>query len=62
MSFIKEKDGSLANIKILKAIGGGCEEEVLRVLNTMERWKPGKQKGKPVRVQYHLPVSFGLGK
>jgi TonB family protein len=62
VSFIVEKDGSLSNIKPVGLVGGGCDEEVIRILNAMERWKPGKQNGKPVRVQYTLPVSFKLGK
>ncbi len=59
-SFIVEKDGSISNTKILREIGGGCEEEVLRVTSSMPDFIPGKQSGKNVRVQYHLPVKFKL--
>lgn len=48
----------------MRDIGGGCGKESLRVLNSinemLERWIPGKQKGKPVRVQFILPVQFKL--
>jgi protein TonB len=63
-SFVVEKDGRINNIEIIRDIGGGCGEEVLRVIklmNTMpERWIPGKQTGKSVRVQFNLPVRFVL--
>ena len=41
-------------------IGGGCDEEALRVVQSMPNWKPGKQRGKPVRVKYTVPVNFRL--
>jgi len=52
--------GKVKDAKILRGIGGGCDEEALRVVKTMPQWKPGKQRGKPVRVQYNLPVRFTL--
>jgi protein TonB len=61
VTFIVETDGSLSNIKILKGIGAGCDEEVQRVISIMPKWKPGKQKGKEVRVKLNLPVKFTLG-
>ena len=60
VSFVVEKDGRITNAKVIKDIGGGCGEEALRVVNKMPRWKPGKQKGKPVRVQFSLPFVFNL--
>ncbi len=60
VNFIVEKDGSISNIKILKGIGYGCNEEVIRVLKKMPKWKPGKHNGKPVRVIFNLPVKFTL--
>lgn len=59
-SFIVEKDGSLSNFKIVKGIGFGCDEEVLRVMNIMPKWKPGTQQSKSVRVLFNLPVKFSL--
>ncbi len=60
VSFIVEKDGSIADAEIVRSIGSGCDEEVLRVVYLMPNWKPGKQNGKKVRVHYNLPVKFKL--
>ena len=60
VTFVIEKDGSIANPKVLRDIGGGCGEEALRVVRSMPKWKPGKQRGKTVRVQFNLPVAFQL--
>lgn len=60
VTFIIEADGSVTNAKVLRGIGGGCDEEALRVVNAMPKWKPGMQKGKPVRVNYNLPILFKL--
>lgn len=61
VSFIVEKDGSISNIKILRGIGGGCDEETIRVVKLMPKWTPGKKGEKPVRVKVALPVKFELG-
>jgi protein TonB len=45
---------------LLRDIGGGCGEEAVRVVKMMPKWIPGKQKGKPVRTQFNLPVKFKL--
>ena len=60
VSFVVEKDGSINEVKVLKGIGGGCDEEAVRVVKAMPKWKPGKMKGEPVRVNYQLPVFFKL--
>ena len=60
VTFVVEKDGSIANPRILRDIGGGCGQEAIRVVKAMHTWKPGKQRGKAVRVQFNLPVSFNL--
>ena len=60
LTFVVEKDGSIANPKILRDIGGGCGNEALRVIKSMPKWSPGKQRGKAVRVQFNLPVVFDL--
>lgn len=60
VTFVVEKDGSIANPRILRDIGGGCGQEAIRVVKAMPKWKPGKQRGKAVRVQFNLPVSFNL--
>jgi protein TonB len=60
INFVVEPDGSISNVKVLRGIGGGCDEEAMRVVENMPKWKPGKQRGKPVRVSYNLPVKFTL--
>lgn len=60
VSFVVEKNGSLSNINVLRGIGSGCDEEAIRVVKSMPKWNPGKQRGKIVRVQYNLPIRFPL--
>jgi len=58
VSFIVEKDGSVTNVRVIRGLGRGFDEEVVRVIENMPRWTPGQQRGKPVRVQFNLPVVF----
>ena len=58
VSFIIEKDGSVSKVEIMRGIGGGCDEEAVRLINSMPEWVPGRQNGLPVRVQYTLQVRF----
>jgi protein TonB len=60
VSFVVEKDGSISNVSVIKGIGGGCDEEALRVIRKSPRWKPGMQQNIPVRVRYNMPLSFML--
>ena len=60
VSFIVNSDGSLTDLQVLKGIGFGCDEEAIRVMQKMPRWKPGKQSGRAVRVKFNLPISFTL--
>lgn len=63
VTFVIEKDGKVSNAKVLRDIcspEAGFGEEALRVVNLMPKWKPGYQNGKPVRVQYNLPINFTL--
>jgi protein TonB len=60
VTFVVERDGSLTDIKILRGIGGGCDEEAMRVVKMMPKWAPGKQRGKPVRCQFNMPIKFTL--
>ncbi|TAE68530.1 MAG: energy transducer TonB [Bacteroidetes bacterium] len=57
VQFVVEKDGALSNIKVIKGIGAGCDEEVIKCLKNAPRWQPGKQKGQPVRVQQTLAIA-----
>ncbi len=58
--FVIGKDGEIRDVKLMNSIGGGCDEEALRVIKAMPAWKPGKQRGKAVNVSFHLPVYFNL--
>lgn len=60
VSFIIEKDGSLSNIRAVRDPGSTLGEEARRVIATMPKWNPGKQRGKTVRVQYNMPIRFKL--
>ncbi|MBN2237098.1 MAG: energy transducer TonB [Bacteroidales bacterium] len=60
VTFVVERDGSVTDVKVLRGIGGGCDEEAIRVIQAMPKWNAGKQRGKPVRVQYRMPIKFTL--
>ena len=60
VGFVVSKDGTIRNVEIKRGIGGGCNEEAIRVIKLMPKWKPGKQNGKAVNVAFTLPVKFRL--
>jgi protein TonB len=60
VNFYIDKDGKVQNAKVVRGIGGGCDEEALRVVRSMPQWKPGKQNGRAVNVNYNLPINFTL--
>ena len=60
VTFVVEKGGNVTDVKILRGIGGGCDEEAIRVIKAMPKWNAGKQRGKPVRVQFNMPIKFTL--
>lgn len=60
IGFVVEKSGELSDLKIIKGIGSGCDEEALRVLKGSPIWKPGMKEGKPVRTSYTFPVTFQI--
>ena len=60
LTFVAGKDGSLTDLRVIRGIGGGCDEEALRVLKLSPKWIPGKLYGVPVRVQYTMPITFTL--
>ena len=60
MQFVVGEDGSITDCRVLRGIGGGCDEEALRVIRNMPRWTPGMQDGRRVRVQFTQPISFTL--
>jgi Ca-activated chloride channel family protein len=59
IAFVVETDGSISNVKITRSCGvKECDKEALRIVKLMPKWKPGKQKGKPVRVAFQMPITF----
>ena len=60
VNFVVEKSGKVNNVNIIRGIGGGCDEEAIRVISSMPDWKPGLENGKPVRVDYNIPIKFAL--
>ena len=58
VSFLVESTGKISDIKVLKGIGSGCDEEAIRVVRKMPNWIPGKQAGKPVGVKFTMPIKF----
>ena len=60
ITYVVEKDGSVSNAKVLRGASPELDKEAVRVVSAMPKWKPGKQKGIPVRVQYNLPIKFAL--
>lgn len=59
-SFVVNKDGSIVDAEVVRGIDPSLDKEALRVINTMPKWKPGKQRGKPVRVKFTVPINFRL--
>ena len=60
VQFIIDEKGNVVDLKVLKGIGYGCDEEALRVIKLLPGWIPGKQGGKPVKVKMVIPFSFKL--
>jgi len=59
-TFVVERDGSITDVKVLKSVDPSLDREAVRVVRSMPRWIPGKQKGSPVRVKFTMPVTFRL--
>jgi protein TonB len=60
LQFVVDKKGNIDRIKVLRSLGGGCDEEAIRVVKLMPAWKPGMQNGKCVPVYFTFPVVFSL--
>jgi len=60
VSFVVDSKGNVTDVKVLRGIGGGCDEEAVRVVKMMPQWHPGKQNGKNVRVLFNMPIYFKL--
>ena len=61
VSFIVRSSGAITDVKVLRGIGSGCDEEAVRVVSLMPKWTPGQEKGKAVDVMFNLPIKFALG-
>ena len=61
VEFVINKDGSLSDVRSIKGIGAGCDEEAVRIIQSAPAWSPGKQRGKAVKQRYTLPIIFKLG-
>lgn len=59
-SFVVNRDGSVVDAEVVRGVDPSLDKEALRVINTMPKWTPGKQRGKPVRVKYTVPITFRL--
>ncbi len=59
-AFVVNRDGSIVDAEVLRGVDPSLDKEALRVIMSMPKWKPGKQRGKPVRVKYTVPVTFRL--
>ncbi|CAK7057790.1 MAG: hypothetical protein PARBA_02099 [Parabacteroides sp.] len=59
-TFVVNKDGSIVDAEVIRGVDPSLDKEALRVINSMPKWSPGKQRGKPVRVKYTVPVTFRL--
>ncbi len=60
LTFVVSKTGQISDVTVVRGIGGGCDEEALRVIRSMPPWIPGRQNGKPVPVQYSLTLRFTI--
>jgi len=60
VQFVVGKDGSVQDAKIARGVDPSLDKEALRVVNTLPKWKPGEQRGQPVRVSYTVPINFVL--
>lgn len=60
VNFVVGKDGRVSDAKVIRSIDPSLDQEALRVINSLPRWKPGKQRGEPVRVSFSVPISFVL--
>lgn len=61
VEFVVNRDGTIVDVRSIKGIGAGCDEEAVRIVQSAPAWKPGKQRGKPVRQKMVIPIIFKLG-
>ncbi|RZJ65224.1 MAG: energy transducer TonB [Flavobacterium sp.] len=60
ISFVVEKDGSITDVSVMRGIGGGCDEEAMRVIKKSPKWSAGEQNNTKVRVRYNMPINYTI--
>jgi periplasmic protein TonB len=60
LGFVVDTEGNITNVTVKRGVTGGCTEEAIRVVQGMPKWKPGKQQGRAVKVNFTLPIKFKL--
>ena len=60
VQFVIERDGSITDVQVVRPVDPSLDKEAIRVVKSMPKWKPGKQRGKAVRVSYTVPINFRL--
>ncbi len=60
VSFVVNKEGEVVSPEVMKGIGDGCDEEAIRVIKSLPKWKPGKQNGRAASVKFTVPINFKL--
>lgn len=60
VQFVVGTDGSVGQVKVARGVDPNLDKEAIRVVESMPKWKPGKQRGKPVKVSYTVPINFVL--
>ena len=60
VQFVVNEDSTVSNVQVIQGIGGGCDEEALRMVSGMPKWKPGRQNGIAVKVYFRIPIKFVL--
>lgn len=60
VTFVIERDGRITDVRVLRGVESSIDKEAVRVVSSMPKWNPGKQRGKPVRVRFNLPINFTL--
>lgn len=60
VQFVIGKDGRVSDVQVVRGVDPSLDKEAVRVIQNMPAWKPGKQRGKPVKVSFQLPINFKL--
>ncbi len=61
VQFVIGKDGKVGDVQVIRGVDPSLDKEAVRIIQSMPAWKPGKQRGKPVKVSFQVPINFRLG-